>query len=102
MRALRVFGLALGLGTAAVAWAAPDESGDAAIGQLVKNARFWQQKGRGDRAQEAWRRVLLADPGNGEALLQVGTEHARQGRIDRARECLAKLRAAHPGDPGIG
>jgi tetratricopeptide (TPR) repeat protein len=75
--------------------------GDEALDQLVKNARYWQERARPDKAVEAWRRVLVADPGNVDALLELGTAHARQGRLDKAREVLARLREAHPGDPAV-
>ncbi|WP_242127126.1 cellulose biosynthesis protein BcsC [Sphingobium sp. Sx8-8] len=39
----------------------------AGVAPLLKQARYWQSKGRGDLARQAYNRVLAIDPGNAEA-----------------------------------
>ncbi|WP_255308972.1 hypothetical protein, partial [Sphingobium fuliginis] len=37
------------------------------VAPLLKQARYWQSKGRGDLARQAYNRVLAIDPANAEA-----------------------------------
>ena len=73
-----------------------------AIDQLLENARYWESRGREDKAIEAWSKLLLARPDDAAALVTLGLHHARAGRRTEAAALLERLRAAHPGHAGIG
>src|SRR4051794_34823530 len=79
----------------------PARAAEDGFALLVKNAHYWQERGRADRAAEFWTRVLQVDPSNAEALVELGTTHSRAGRLDRAREYLARLRQSRPDHPGV-
>lgn len=68
----------------------------AAVQQLVENARYWQGRGREDKAIEAWGKVLAAEPASPEALVALTLHHARLDQIPQAREYLGRLKEAHP------
>jgi tetratricopeptide (TPR) repeat protein len=85
----------------AAAMGRPVVAAEDGFAQLVKNAHYWQERGRADRAAEFWTRVLQVDPSNAEALVELGTTHSRAGRLDRAREYLARLRQSRPDHPGV-
>lgn len=82
---------------------APDGpvDGASALDQLLENVRYWQARGRPDKAAEAWRKVLKSDPGHAEALAELCLFAARAGRADEAKSLLERLRKAHPGHPRI-
>ncbi|WP_373048358.1 cellulose synthase subunit BcsC-related outer membrane protein [Vulgatibacter sp.] len=79
--------------------AAPAQS---AREQLLENARYWEGRGREDKAIEAWEKVLLSDPRNADALVTLGLHHARAGRTAEARSFLDRLRSLAPGHAGVG
>jgi tetratricopeptide (TPR) repeat protein len=85
----------------AAALGRPVVAAEDGLAQLVKNAHYWQERGRADRAAEFWTRVLQVDPSNAEALIELGTADSRAGRLDRAREYLARLRQSRPDHPGV-
>jgi hypothetical protein len=68
---------------------------------LVRNAWYWQARGREDKAEEAWKRVLAADPDDPEALAAVAGGAARDGRIHEAQATLARLEKLNPGHPAL-
>jgi len=78
--------------------AAPAQS---ALDRLLENARYWEARGREDKAVEAWEKVLLSQPDNADALLTLGLHHARKGETRKANEYLGRLRKAAPNHPGI-
>jgi tetratricopeptide (TPR) repeat protein len=82
---------------ARVAHAAPSD----AVEQLIGNAEYWQERGREDRAAEAWIRVLAADPSDQEALVWLINYFTRIGKDDEAREYLDKLKEVNPKHPDI-
>ncbi len=94
---LLALGAVAGLSLAARDAAA--QSPPTAIELLLRNARYWQARGREDKAVETMEKVLRSDPKAPEALATMVSFHARAGRIDKAREFLARLREAK-GDPG--
>ena len=67
--------------TASVGWAAED----LARSQLADEARRWQDKGRDDLAADAWRRLLVSQPRDGEALVNLGLIELRAGNPAQAR-----------------
>ncbi len=89
---------AVSLGPVAPVFAA--EGGDA-LEQLLENVRYWQARGRLDKAAEAWRKVLKSVPNHAEALAELALFSARSGKTEEAKGYLARLRKAQPGHPRI-
>jgi tetratricopeptide (TPR) repeat protein len=96
-RAAALIALALASAAAMPAPARADDPGLAA--GLVRSAWYWQARGREDKAEEAWGRVLAADPNDAEALAATGGFAARAGRAQQARDALAKLEKVSPRHP---
>ena len=71
------------------------------VGGLTRNAWYWQARARSDKAEDAWKQVLEAAPDNPEALAAVGGFHARAGRMQQAKDMLARLEKASPGHPDV-
>jgi cellulose synthase operon protein C len=76
-------------------------SADDLVSGLVRNAWYWQARARSDKAEDAWKQVLEAAPDNPEALAAVGGFHARAGRMQQAREVLARLEKTSPGHADV-
>jgi len=68
---------------------------------LVDQGKYWQERGRGDRAAEAWQKILRLNPSQPEALYGMGVSEAEAGRADGARAYLERLKKAQPGSPQI-
>jgi tetratricopeptide (TPR) repeat protein len=87
---------------AAIAAATPAAAADdTVVNGLVRNAWYWQARARSDKAEEAWKQVLEAAPDNPEALAAIGSFHARAGRLQQAREALARLEKLAPGHADV-
>ncbi len=56
------------------------------VQMMVEKARYLQSLGKNDQSAEAWRKVLVAAPGNREALLWLAMTEAYAGNTDRANE----------------
>lgn len=67
--------------------------------RLIEQALHWQKKGRDDLASGVWQKLLLADPLNGEALIELGNIEARAGRTQTAENFLNRAKAL-PNPPG--
>ena len=78
----------------ASAFAAP---ADELASRLSRGAWYWEARARSDKAEEAWKQVLLAAPDDPEALAAVGGFHARAGRAALAKDALARLEKLSPG-----
>ena len=76
-------------------------SGDEALGQLYRNARFWMNRGDLVRATEFWTRILHLRPNDPRALTNLGIVAAQGGGLKKANILLDRLSRSHPGDPGI-
>jgi predicted Zn-dependent protease len=63
---------------------------------LLRQARYWQARGREDKAAEAFEKVLRSEPREPEALCALGAQSARLGDLGSARSYLARLKAAAP------
>ncbi|WP_406664914.1 cellulose synthase subunit BcsC-related outer membrane protein [Gallaecimonas sp. GXIMD1310] len=74
---------------------------DSAIHTLFQQADFWQGKHRQDLAKDALKRILVADPGNKEALYRLALIAIAEGNSQQAKALTAKLRQAAPGDPRL-
>jgi len=72
-----------------------------ALDQLLENVRYWQARGRPDKAAEAWRKVLKSVPNHPEALAELALFSARAGKNDEAKGYLERLRKAQPGNSRI-
>jgi tetratricopeptide (TPR) repeat protein len=81
--------------------AKPAEASAGIVAGLVRNAWYWQARARDDKAEEAWKQVLAVAPDHPEALAAVGNFDARAGRLQEARETLARLEKTSPGHPDV-
>ncbi len=84
-------------GYAAQAPATPDGANAAAEDQsafhiLEQQAQYWTNRGRGDLAGEALKRILASDPDNRNALYQMGLLLVGEGDITSARTFESRLR----------
>lgn len=66
---------------------------DPAVRQLVEQAYYWQKKGRDDLATGVWQKLLLADPANADALIELGNIEMRAGRTQAAETFLNRAKA---------
>ncbi|MGT2491184.1 hypothetical protein ACU4GD_13350 [Cupriavidus basilensis] len=49
---------------------------------LVDQGKYWQERGRSDRAAEAWQKILRLNPNQPEALYGMGVAETEAGRAD--------------------
>jgi tetratricopeptide (TPR) repeat protein len=68
---------------------------------LIRNAWYWQARARSDKAEDAWGQVLQAAPNDPQALAAIGIFHARAGRMQQARDTLARLEKLSPAHPDL-
>jgi len=85
----------------AAAWTPSAAFAAEAPQRLIEQARFWEERGRYDLADDVWGKVLAADPDNAQALTALGTNHANAGEVESARQYLERLRKAHPDHGGV-
>lgn len=64
--------------------------------KLVEQATYWKQQGRGDLAAESWRKVLLLQPDNADALMELGLLDVAAKRTAEANRRLQQLQSKHP------
>lgn len=86
------------------AWGALGAAGPAAAQgdartALAEQGVYWQSLGRLELAEASWRKLLSADPRSADAMYGMSQVELARGNIDAARGWIARLRAAHPGDP---
>jgi len=84
------------LALAALAPAAPAQTAPSAVELLLRSARYWQARGREDRAAEAYEKVLRSDPRDIEALSALGSQAARLGKLDKAHDYWNRLNSVAP------
>ncbi|CAG2151228.1 cellulose biosynthesis protein BcsC [Cupriavidus plantarum] len=63
---------------------------------LVDQGKYWQARGRADRAAESWQKILRLDPNQPEALYGMGVAELEAGRADSARSYLDRLNRVQP------
>ncbi|HHJ20945.1 MAG TPA: tetratricopeptide repeat protein [Gammaproteobacteria bacterium] len=81
--------IAVALGTAA---SFSDAGESENINQLLNQGHYWYEQGRPDFTEEAWRKVLLVDPGNTEAL--AGLREIEKTNLDQLdRDTLKHARS---------
>jgi tetratricopeptide (TPR) repeat protein len=68
---------------------------------LLEKARDLESRGRMDLAAQTWQQVLLADPGNTEALGGMARAAALKGDNALAQTYVERLRRINPNDPAI-
>ena len=74
---------------------------DLATRQRVDEALSLQRKGRDDLASDVWRKLLILDPGQRDALVNLGLIEARAGHTDEALALLARARRQSPRPRGL-
>jgi tetratricopeptide (TPR) repeat protein len=68
---------------------------------LLAKARSLESRGRVDLAAQNWRKVLLVDPNQTEALAGLARCAKQNGQTDEERSYLDRLRKINPHDPQI-
>lgn len=115
MMSVRTFLLPALLGTSLLAMAPPLAAAPPGVDQLLRQAEYWNGKGRADLARQALNRVLQIDPGNAEARAALNgnaptrpapaaaTPEAVERPVERHVErapAPARAGAPAPADPG--
>jgi len=83
-------------------WAVGAAAQEDPVKLLTDQGKFWQARGRSDRAIEAWQKILRLDPNQPDALYGMGVAELEAGRADSARGYLERLRKAKPDSPLVG
>ncbi|GAA4328777.1 hypothetical protein GCM10023144_14920 [Pigmentiphaga soli] len=68
---------------------------------LIEQGQYWQSRGDGTRAAEAWQKLLSLKPNQPEALYGLGLIEIDEGRPDNARSYLAQLKRSSPNSPYV-
>jgi tetratricopeptide (TPR) repeat protein len=69
-----------------------------AIKTLLDQAQYWQSKGRGDLSAEAWKKLLLLDPNNVDALALLAQFELDNNRPEQAKLYTDRLKTVKGGD----
>lgn len=64
---------------------------------LLEQGQYWQARKDKARASEAWRKLLLIDPQQSDAIYNLGLIELDSDRPANAKRYLEQLQAAHPG-----
>jgi cellulose synthase operon protein C len=80
-----------------VAHAAPPDP----LAALIDQGKYWQAHGRGDLAEQSWKKVLSINPKQPDALFGMGMVMADRKNGGAAEQYLAQLRQVAPNYPGI-
>lgn len=65
---------------------------------LLEQGQYWQARKDNARASEAWRKLLLIDPQQADAIYNLGLIELDSDRPANARRYLEQLSKAHPGE----
>ena len=68
---------------------------------LVQQAESLTRAGRLDEAQQAWQKLLAADPNHPRALFALSGRAFQRGDMKTARELLERAAVGAPNEPGI-
>ncbi|MEY2951952.1 MAG: cellulose synthase operon protein, partial [Pseudomonadota bacterium] len=68
-----------------------------AVKTLLDQARYWQSKGRGDLAAEAWKKLLLLEPNHVDALSNLAQFELDNNRSDTSRTYTERLKQVQGG-----
>lgn len=63
---------------------------------LLEQGQYWQARKDKARASEAWRKLLLIDPQQADAIYNLGLLELDSNRADGAKRYLQQLQTAHP------
>lgn len=66
---------------------------------LIEQGQYWQARGNGERAQEAWQKLLRLNPNQPDALAGMAQIELDAGRAAQARTYLDQLKKAAPSSP---
>jgi len=66
---------------------------------LLQQGQFWQAQDNPARATEVWKKLLLIDPQQADALYGLGMLELKAKRTAGANRFLDQLKQAHPGEP---
>lgn len=69
---------------------------DSAAQALLEQGRYWQQHDNPARATEIWKKLLVIDPRQIEALYSLGLIELKANRLPGAHRYLDQLRALYP------
>ena len=75
-------------------FAALDDAGKA----LLQQGQYWQAQNDQARATEVWKKLLLVDPQQADALYGLGMLELKGKRTDGASNYLEQLKRSHPGE----
>ncbi|MBV6288885.1 cellulose synthase subunit BcsC-related outer membrane protein [Pseudomonas aegrilactucae] len=65
---------------------------------LLEQGQYWQARKDKNRATEAWRKLLLIDPQQADALYGLGLLELDGNRAQGAKRYLDQLKQSHPGE----
>ncbi|MGJ8668309.1 MAG: cellulose synthase subunit BcsC-related outer membrane protein [Oceanococcus sp.] len=71
-------------------------AGPQAVTQLVENARYWEDNGRGDLARAALEKHLLVEPDNPRIYYQLGMTGIRMGEPQRCADIVRRMQKRIP------
>jgi len=63
---------------------------------LLEQAQYWKSKGNGERAAEAWKKLLIIDPTDARAMYGLAVIELDASRTDGAQVYLDKIKSANP------
>ncbi|MCU1727125.1 cellulose synthase subunit BcsC-related outer membrane protein [Pseudomonas sp. 7P_10.2_Bac1] len=66
---------------------------------LLEQGKYWQTQNDPTRAAEIWKKLLLIEPQQVDALYGLGLLELRAKRVAGANNYLAQLKKSHPGEP---
>ncbi|CAM3312643.1 cellulose synthase [Pseudomonas floridensis] len=75
--------------------AAPDSAAQA----LLEQGRYWQNQNDSARATQVWKKLLVLDPQQIDAIYNLGLLELKAKRLPGAKGYLDQLRAIYPGAP---
>src|SRR6266700_2859988 len=84
-----------------VAVSAPSETQGGGVDILLAKARSLEARGRMDLAVQNWRKVLLVNPDQTEALAGLARSAKQNGQTGEENSYLDRLRKINPRDPAI-
>lgn len=68
-----------------------------AVKTLIDQARYWQEKKRGDLSAEAWKKLLLLEPNHIDALASLAQFELDNNRIEASRVYAERLKQVQGG-----
>ena len=69
------------------------------VNVLIEQGQYWQSRGNGQRAAEAWQKLLRLNATQPDALYGMATVELEAKRPEAARDYLAQLKRSNPRSP---